>query len=263
MPPIKAVLWDMDGVLIDTEKDGHRVAFNMAFNDFGFTDQWGVDYYHELLQTGGGKERMKHYWETRGFSRPVPAEEIDALIKRMHERKTQLFINLIKQGRLPLRPGVHRFMREALDAGLRSALCTTSSPESAMAVMETALPDIPFDIVLAGDVVARKKPDPEIYNTALSRLQLQPDEAFAIEDSHNGVKSAKAAGLRVLVTTNQYTEREDVSAGDIIVTCLGDSPADGCALRKGDLRFDGVLHLENVLQYFSETRPEMNRDEHK
>ena len=262
MAEIKAVLWDMDGVIMDTEKDGHRVSFNMAFSDFGFTDHWSVPYYHELLQVGGGKERMKRHWETQGFSRPVPADQVDALIKQLHERKTRIFIDLIKQGRLPLRPGVHRFMHEAIDAGLKMALCTTSSPESAMAVVETHLADIAFDIVLAGDIVSRKKPDPEIYNAALSRLQLQPDEAFAVEDSRNGVQSARGAGLRVLVTTNEYTEQEDVSAGDIIVTCLGDTPGDGCQLRKGDLPFDGVLHLEQVLACFSESK-EINRDEHR
>ncbi len=260
MAPIKAVLWDMDGVLIDTEKDGHRVAFNMAFNDFGFTDHWSVPYYHELLQVGGGKERMKRHWETQGFSRAVPAGQVDALIKQMHDHKTQLFIQLIRQGRLPLRPGVHRFMHEAIEAGLKLALCTTSSPNSAMAVIESSLPDIPFDLVLAGDIVTRKKPDPEVYNLALSRLGLTPEEAFAIEDSRNGVLAARGAGLRVLVTTNPYTAQEDLSAGDIIVTCLGDAPADGCQLKKGDFAFDGVLHLEQVLQYFTQTKPEVNGD---
>lgn len=257
MGKIRAVFFDMDGVIIDTEKDGHRVAFNMAFNDFGFTDHWGVNYYHELLQIGGGKERMKHHWRTRGFSRPVPAEQVDTLIKQLHDRKTQFFISLIKQGKLPLRPGIHRFMHEALDAGLKTAVCTTSSPESAMAVIETNLSDIPFDLVLAGDVVSHKKPDPEIYNLALARLELRPDEAFAIEDSHNGVEAARAAGLRVLVTTNEYTEKEDVSAGNLVVTCLGEAPGEDCKLRKGQVEFDGVLRLRDVVRYFeSESSPE-------
>ncbi len=257
MGKIKAVFFDMDGVIIDTEKDGHRVAFNMAFNDFGFTDQWGVDYYHDLLQIGGGKERMKHHWQTRGFSRRVAPEEIDALIKQIHDRKTQIFIELIKQGGLPLRPGVHRFMHEAVDAGLKTAVCTTASPEAAMAVMEANLADIPFDLILAGDIVSRKKPDPEIYNLALSRLELQPEEAFVIEDSHNGVEAAKAAGLRILVTTNEYTEKEDVSAGDLVITCLGDSPADECKLRKGHVMFEGTLRLKDVVSYFEkESNPQ-------
>ncbi len=251
MENIKAVLFDMDGVIMDTERDGHRLAFNLAFREFGFRDEWSADYYHELLQVGGGKERLKHYWESRGFSQPVASDRIEALIKQMHGRKTELFIDLLKQGKLPLRPGIHRFMQEAVRAGLKAAICTTSNEKAAAAIVETSLADIPFDLVLAGDIVSKKKPDPEIYNLALSRLGLHPSEAFVIEDSHNGLQAAKGAGLRVVVTSNAYTEREDLSAADVIVTCLGDSPADGCKLVKGNLRFDGVLHLEQVLEYLA------------
>ncbi len=251
MEKIKAVLFDVDGVIIDTEKDGHRVAFNKTFQEFGFQDRWSVDYYHELLQVGGGKERMKQHWKTKGFSKPVAPDEIDVLIKRMHERKTQIFIDLLRQGKLPLRPGVHRFMRETAEAGLKLAVCTTSNEQAARAIVEGPLGDIRFDEVLAGDIVSRKKPDPEIYNLALSKLGLGANEAFAIEDSHNGVEAAKGADLRVVVTTNEYTEHEDVDAGEIIVTCLGDTPADGCKLRKGNVNFDGVLHLDAVLRSFA------------
>src|SRR5512143_1483127 len=120
-----------------------------------------------------------------------------------------------------------------------------------MAMLETLLADVVFDLVLAGDVVSKKKPDPEIYTLAVSRLNLTPEEAFAVEDSRIGVLSAKNAGMHVVVTTNEYTEREDVSAGDIIVTCLGDAPADGCQLRKGDVHFGGVLQVKDVVQAFS------------
>ena len=101
---IQAAFFDMDGVIIDTERDGHRASFNLAFKEFGFTDEWSVDYYHELLQVGGGKERMKHHWQTRGFSKPVSADKIDALIKEMHKRKTALFVELIEAGKLPIAP---------------------------------------------------------------------------------------------------------------------------------------------------------------
>ena len=174
MGRIKAALFDVDGVIIDTERDGHRVAFNMAFKEFGFADEWSVEEYHKLLQIGGGKERMKYYWQNHGFSKPVQADEIDQLIKQLHERKTALFIDLIKQRKLPLRPGIHRFMREAVDAGLKTAICTTSNEQAATAIRENELSDIPFDLILAGDVVKKKKPDPEIYNLAVSRLGLTP-----------------------------------------------------------------------------------------
>ncbi len=251
MAKIQAVFFDIDGVVIDTERDGHRVSFNMAFKEFGFTDEWSVDYYHDLLQIAGGKERMKHHLETRGFSKPVPPAEVDEMVKAMHKRKTAIFVDLIESGRLPLRAGVHRFMQEAMAASLKIAVCTTSNEQAAKAITEKALHDIRFDLVLAGDVVSKKKPDPEIYNLALTRLGLKPDEAFVVEDSRNGVLAAKAAGLRVVVTTNYYTEQEDVSAGDIIVSCLGDPDGEKGKLRKGNFQFDGVLGARQVLDYFS------------
>ena len=251
MGKIKALFFDQDGVIIDTERDGHRVSFNMTFKEFGFTDEWSVDYYHELLQIGGGKERMKHHWQTKGFSKPVSAEDVDELIKNMHKRKTALFVQLIESGKLPLRPGVHRLMKEAMIAGLKIGVCTTSNEQTAKAITEDFLPDIKFDVVLAGDVVSRKKPDPEIYNLALNLTGLKPEEAIVIEDSRNGVLAAKSAGIHVVVTTNYYTEHEDVSSGDIIVSCLGDPGGENCQLRKGKIQYDGVLRVEQLVDYFS------------
>jgi HAD superfamily hydrolase (TIGR01509 family) len=164
-------------------------------------------------------------------------------------------VELIESGQLPLRPGIHRFMKEAMDAGLKIAVCTTSNEQAAKAITEKILHDIKFEIVLAGDVVKNKKPDPEIYNLALSKLGLKPEEVFVVEDSKNGVKAGKAAGAKVIVTTNVYTEKEDVSMGDIIVSCLGDPDPDGqkAELRKGELPgFDGVVHVKQLVEKFCE-----------
>jgi HAD superfamily hydrolase (TIGR01509 family) len=251
MASIQAIFFDMDGVIIDTERDGHRVSFNLTFKEFGFADEWSVEYYHELLQVAGGKERMKHHWMTKGFSKPFPETEVDELIKAMHKRKTAIFVHLIDSLKLPLRPGVHRFMKEAMQVGLKIAVCTTSNEQAAKAVTEKALPDIKFDLVLAGDVVSKKKPDPEIYNLALGRTGLRPEQAFVVEDSRNGVQAAKGAGLPTLATTNAYTEKEDLSLADIIVTTLGDPDGEKGLLRKGGLDFDGVLHVDQVIGYFS------------
>jgi HAD superfamily hydrolase (TIGR01509 family) len=253
MGKIKAIFFDQDGVIIDTERDGHRVSFNMTFKDYGFTDEWSVDYYHELLQIAGGKERMKHHLQTRGFSKPVQADQVDDLIKEMHKRKTAIFVDLIETGKLPLRPGIRRFMKEAMQAGLILGVCTTSNEQAAKAITGKILSDIKFDIVLAGDVVSKKKPDPEIYNLALSKTGLKPDEVVVVEDSKNGVLAAKAAGTHVVVTTNYYTAQEDVSGGDIIVTCLGDPDGEKGSLVKGgeQLQYDGVLHVNQVVDYFS------------
>jgi HAD superfamily hydrolase (TIGR01509 family) len=251
MSKIKAVFFDQDGVIIDTERDGHRVSFNMTFKEFGFADEWSVEYYHELLQIAGGKERMKHHWKTRGFSRKMTEEEMDTLIPQMHKRKTALFVELIETGKLPLRPGIHRFMKEAMEAGLQIAVCTTSNEQAAKAITEKILKDIKFDLVLAGDVVSKKKPDPEIYNLALSKLGLKPDEVIVVEDSKNGVSAGKAAGGNVIVTTNGYTEKEDVGAGDVIVSCLGDPKGEKAILRKGNLPgFDGVIYVKQLVELF-------------
>ena len=251
MAKIKAVFFDQDGVIIDTERDGHRVAFNQTFKDFGYDFEWDVDYYHELLQVAGGKERMKHHLRTKGFGVEIPDDEVDDLIKRMHKHKTAVFVELIESGKLPLRPGVKRLMKEINDAGLVLGICTTSNERAAQAVVNNLLNDIKFDFVLAGDVVSKKKPDPEIYNLALEKSGLNPDECIVIEDSHNGVLAAKAAGLHIVATTTASTENEDLSAADIIVTCLGDEPGQ-CELKKGGegLDYDGVLHLSQLMAYF-------------
>jgi HAD superfamily hydrolase (TIGR01509 family) len=200
----------------------------------------------------GGKERMRHHAQTKGFSKPIPEAELDELVKSMHKRKTALFVELIESGKLPLRPGIHRFMKEAMDAGLKIAVCTTSNEQAAKAITEKILSDIKFDLVLAGDVVEKKKPDPEIYNLALSRLGLKPDEVIVVEDSKNGVIAGKDAGARVVVTTNGYTEKEDVSGGDIIVTCLGDPDGEKGRMRKGKLAaYDGVLHVQSLVEAFA------------
>ncbi|MDD2920664.1 MAG: HAD-IA family hydrolase [Anaerolineales bacterium] len=252
MSKIKAALFDQDGVIIDTERDGHRVSFNMTFKEFGFTDEWSVEYYHELLQIAGGKERMKHHWKTKGFSKPLTEEEIDNLVKEMHKRKTALFVELIESGQLPLRPGIHRFMKELMDAGIKIGVCTTSNEKAAKAITEGLLADVKFEVVLAGDVVEKKKPDPEIYNLALTKLGLTPDEAFVVEDSKNGVKASKAAGLKTIVTFNGYTENEDIEAGDVIVSCLGDPDGEKAKMRKGSLAdFNGVVHVKDVLEALS------------
>jgi len=254
MARIRALVFDQDGVIIDTERDGHRVAFNQAFREFGYGFQWDVEKYHELLQVAGGKERMRHYLHTEGFGVDVKPEDEDDLIKSLHKRKTSIFIELIEGGKLPLRPGVKRLMQEANETGLTLGICTTSNQRAAQAVAYGILKDIQFDFVLAGDVVSKKKPNPEIYNLALKQSGLTPGDCIVVEDSRNGVTAAKAAGMHIVATTNVYTEREDLSAADLVVTCLGDPDGEKGVLKQGGegLRYDGVLHLDQLIDYFAQ-----------
>jgi HAD superfamily hydrolase (TIGR01509 family) len=253
MSTIKAFIFDQDGVIIDTERDGHRVAFNHTFREFGYEFSWDVEEYHELLQISGGKERMRHYLHTKGFGVEVKSEEEDDLIKTMHKHKTETFISLIEGGQLPLRSGVKRLMEEVKGMDLILGICTTSNQRSAHAVAYKILEDIQFDFVLAGDVVSKKKPDPEIYNLAISQTGLTPEECVVIEDSHNGVVAAHQAGMHIVATTNFYTANEDLSSADIIVSCLGDPEGETGTLVAGGqgLEYDGVLYAESLTEYFS------------
>lgn len=253
MSKIKAIFFDQDGVVIDTEKDGHRVAFNESFKEFGYEFQWDVEKYHELLQISGGKERMRHYFQAEGVFSDLNKDEEDELIKKLHKTKTEIFIKLIESGKLPLRPGIKRLMKEAMGIGITLGICTTANERAANAIARGMLKDINFEFVLAGDVVSRKKPDPEIYLLALEKTGLKPEECIVVEDSRNGVLAAKEAGMHIIATTNIYTERENLSEAGIIVTCLGDPGGEKGLLKKGleNQEFEGIIHADQLVQYFS------------
>jgi HAD superfamily hydrolase (TIGR01509 family) len=225
MASLKALIFDCDGVLVDTERDGHRVAFNRAFAQKGLNVEWDVPLYGELLKVAGGKERMRHYFDTTDW--PACVTDKDAFIKELHKLKTDCCMQIIDSGQLPLRPGVARLVDEAIAANIALAVCSTSNERAVNMVIERMLGlerKSRFAVILAGDVVSRKKPDPEIYNLVLSKLGLQPQECVVIEDSRNGLLAAKSAGTKCVITTNGYTENEDFSEADLVVSELGDKP---------------------------------------
>jgi len=222
---IKAIIFDCDGVLVDTERDGHRVAFNRAFAESGYDFIWSVDLYKELLEVAGGKERMRHFFDSQGW--PPNVSDRDRFIKEMHKLKTELFMNIIESGELVLRPGIARLVDEAIAEGLIPAVCSTSNERAVNLIVGKLLGPkrkAHFKAILAGDIVSKKKPDPEIYNLALKHLDLKAKECVVIEDSRNGLLAAKAAGMHCIVTTNGYTEDEDFSEADMVVAELGDPP---------------------------------------
>jgi len=227
---LEAVLFDQDGVIIDTERNGHRVAFNRAFERCGYPEiVWDEDLYHKLLQVGGGKERTKYYFE-KFYDGDRPPENIEEFAAEMHKVKTEIFVGMITE--LPLRPGIHRFMSELKEAGVKIGICTTSNEKVANTVANVILSDIPFDVVIAGDMVKHKKPDPEIYNMAMEKIGVSPEHVLVVEDSHIGVTAGKRAGCLVIATYNDYTKQEDLSEADFIVSCLGDYDGEKAAVLK-------------------------------
>jgi HAD superfamily hydrolase (TIGR01509 family) len=242
---VPALIFDCDGVLADTERDGHRPAFNETFAAVGLPVQWSEDDYGEKLKIGGGKERMASLLSdefVRANGLPADAEGQRELLTDWHRRKTASYKAIVRAGRLPARAGIARIVGEALDTGWSLAVASTSAQESVRAVLEHAVgaESAGRFAVFAGDAVPAKKPDPAIYELALEQLALSPEEAIVIEDSRNGLLAAVGAGLRCVVTVSSYTGEEDMSEAVLVVSSLGDPDeparvlANRSAARPGD-----------------------------
>ena len=223
MSNLQALIFDVDGTLADTERDGHRVAFNQAFAEAGLDWDWSVELYQELLAIAGGKERIKAY---KDQYRPdfEPPEELHTWIARLHKTKTTYYRQLVVEGKIPLRPGVQRLIEAARNQGIRLAIATTSSPENVTALLETNLaPESPswFEVIGAGDIVPHKKPAPDIYDYVLKKMDLQPERCLAIEDSFQGLQAATQAGIKTVITFNGYTQNDDFSGAALVLDQLG------------------------------------------
>ena len=221
-----ALILDVDGTLADTQRDGHRCAFNAAFKEVGLDWSWSEDLYGELLAITGGKERISYYVERW---RPELSHhgDLEDFAADLHQRKTRYYLQLLRRGQIPLRAGVMRLLRQAHDSGVRLAIATTTTPENVSTLLASnGDEDISdwFEVIAAGDVVPAKKPAPDIFLLALDRVGLDARACVAIEDSSNGVCAALAAGLRaLLVTVNGYTRDEDFSGAALVTDGLGES----------------------------------------
>jgi HAD superfamily hydrolase (TIGR01509 family) len=224
MSELKALLFDVDGTLADTEKDGHRVAFNLAFEKAGLDWNWDEALYGELLAVTGGKERIRYYLDqfNTDFDKP---ENFDDFVKGLHASKTDFYTQLLADGAIPLRTGVERLINEAREAGMRMAVVTTTTPANVTALLESTLgagSEDWFEVIAAGDIVPAKKPAPDIYHWAMEQMNIRPEEAVAFEDSSNGIQSSAAAGVPTLITINDYTKEDDFSAAEVVLDHLGE-----------------------------------------
>lgn len=244
---LKALIFDVDGTLADTERDGHRPAFNQAFSEAGLDWHWDVALYGELLAVTGGKERMKHYIDQYRPDYNKPAN-FDAMVAELHRNKTRHYADLAAQGGIPMRTGVKRLLDEAREAGLRLAIATTTTPQNVTVLLEHSLGEGStdwFEVIAAGDIVPAKKPAPDIYFYALEQMDLPASECLAFEDSENGLRASRAAGLKTLVTVNDYTLDHDFRGAATVLTSLGDpdEPNQWLAGLKLDQHYVDVAYL--------------------
>lgn len=235
MPTLKALIFDVDGTLADTEET-HRVAFNAAFAEFGLDWDWSRAQYAQLLAISGGRERMQAYAESLGgrFERP---DNLPEFIRSMHRYKTARYAEMLREGRIRLRPGVLRLITEARAEGLRLAIATSSAYSNVKTLLDANLPDGWagwFDVIAACDDVETKKPSPAVYNYALLKLGLEAEDCIALEDTPNGCRAAAAAGLTTVITTHYLTEGHDFRDADLVVDQLGE-PDTPCVTRRSTL----------------------------
>ena len=221
---LKALIFDVDGTLADTEMNGHRVAYNRAFERLGVDWSWSEDRYGDLLAVTGGKERMKYFVEH--YRPEIPADRpLQELIVEIYSTKTNIFKEMLLTGLIPLRSGVARIFKEAREAGIRLAIATTTAPSNVQYILSSNLGEEAldwFDVIAAGDIVENKKPSPEIYQLVLQEMGLKANECIAFEDSENGCLSATGAGLPVIITVTSYTRDEQFIGAGLVLDQLGD-----------------------------------------
>jgi HAD superfamily hydrolase (TIGR01509 family) len=224
--PLKAVIFDVDGTLVDSERHGHRVAFNKAFEAFDLPYRWDEDLYGELLHTTGGRRRIEGYLDGEG----VPEDGRADLAKALHVRKTEILEQMVDEGAVELRPGAARLLEELASEEVALAVGTTGSRRWVERLLRRTLPDVSWDVIVAGDDVSSRKPDPEVFTVALKELGLEgPDPgAVVVEDSGEGVAAARAAGLCCAVVVNGYTADHDLAGADLVLDGFGepDRPAE-------------------------------------
>jgi HAD superfamily hydrolase (TIGR01509 family) len=251
MKKLEALIFDVDGTVADTERDGHRVAFNLAFEEHNMDWNWSVETYAKLLAVTGGKERIKFFISDflENFS---PPDDIDAFALTLHKCKTKHYLAMLSKGAIPLRPGVKRLLLEAREKGYRLAISTTTTPENVTYLLTNTLGKESidwFDVIAAGDIVPAKKPAPDIYIYALEKMGLTADQCIAFEDSQNGVLSSTQAGLKTIVTENGYTQNDPMEQAIIRLDHMGEEDS-GFTVLGGATTNKTMLDIELVETLF-------------
>ena len=253
---IEALIFDVDGTMADTE-EAHRTAFNVAFDRFGLGWNWSRSEYRELLKTTGGKERMVVYIDQLSLSAADRRRCIE-LLPEIHAEKTRAYSAVVSDGSVPLRVGVERLLDEALTAGCRLAIASTTTAVNVDALLQSTLGAgglQMFSVIACGDQVRAKKPAPDIYQLALQHLGVEASRAVAFEDSSNGLRSAVAADLWTVVTPTFWTDGSDFSAAGLVLPHLGDPEREIPGEPGWKLQSAGYLTFDELLALSSPARP--------
>jgi len=210
---LRALVFDVDGTLADTERQGHLPACNAAFAELGYRVRWSWDEFKALLAVPGNASRMRQALAALG----VPAVELEARVQALVTLKRRLYIEEFLPA-LPLRAGIERLVDEAVSQGVRLAIVSTSDESQIEALLRSRLGRVArrFDPVLGQRAGVKTAPDSPLYRRCLELLGSGPDGVLAIEDSAPGLKAARTAGLACAVFYNDYTFGEAFSGAALV-----------------------------------------------
>lgn len=223
MQTLKAIIFDVDGTLANTEET-HRQAFNIAFEEFGLQYHWSVEDYTSLLSISGGRERILTFLKSQDHD--IKSDiSLRNFALRLHKRKSEIYREKLVAGHIGLRSGVRRLINEAHAKHIRIGIATATSRANVETLLKYNMGDdalSEFDAIVTSDMVKDKKPSPVVYQFAIAELGLTPDHCIAIEDTSNGNRSALAAGLKTLITTHSFTKDNDFTGASLVVDQLGE-----------------------------------------
>ncbi|MGB3533124.1 MAG: HAD-IA family hydrolase [Microcoleaceae cyanobacterium] len=245
MAELKALIFDVDGTVANTEEDGHRVAFNQAFAEAGYDWNWSVNFYGELLKIGGGEERI-YYYLNQYQSQLKSKTSLEELADHLHQIKNKYYQERLDTGLIDLRIGVKRLMTAAREQGITLAIATTSAVPNVMKLLEKKLDPEWFEVIGAGDMVPQKKPAPDVYHYVLNQLDIEPENCIVFEDSNIGLTAAAELNLTTIVTVNDYTKDQDFSAATAVINHLGE-PENPMTVISGNLTGEYVT-IESLKQ---------------
>jgi HAD superfamily hydrolase (TIGR01509 family) len=217
---LQALIFDLDGTLADTEET-HRQAFNAAFIKLELWWDWGPARYAKLLAVSGGLERLHRYVDTLNAA-PAEKARLHAIVPVIHYTKSEIYAELLRSGRPPLRPGVARLIAEARAEGLKVAVVSTTASANALELLAHHCKHGEVDLLVCADEVPRRKPAPDVYRRALALLRKPAEACLAFEDSANGLRAARAAGLGTVVAPSRWTIGQDFSGADLVLRDLSE-----------------------------------------